>query len=34
MLRKKRKPQNKSWFLLILTFVGAKALIKKFGLDK
>lgn len=34
MLRKKRKPLNKSWFLLILTFLGAKALIKKFGLDK
>lgn len=30
----RKKPQNKSWIVLILTFLGAKALIKKFGLDK
>ena len=34
MLKRKRKPQNKSWLLLILSFLGAKALIKKMGLDK
>lgn len=30
----RKKPQNKSWIVLILTFLGAKALIKKLGLDK
>lgn len=30
----RRKRQNKSWFLLLLTFFGARALIKKYDLDK
>lgn len=34
MFGRRRKRQNKSWFLLLLTFFGAKALIKKFDLDK
>lgn len=33
MFGRKRK-QNKSWFLLLLAFFGAKALIKKYDLDK
>lgn len=33
-MSKKLKRQNKSWFLLLLTFLGAKALIKKMDLDK
>ena len=33
-MSKKLKRQNKSWFLLLLTFFGARALIKKMDLDK
>lgn len=32
--RRRRKKQNKSWFFLLLSIFGAKALIKKFDLDK
>ncbi len=31
---KRGKKQNKSWFFLLLSLFGAKALIKKMGLDK
>lgn len=31
---RRRKKQNKSWLVLILSFLGARALIKKMGLDK
>ena len=34
MRGKQQKPQKKSWIILLLTFFGAKALIKKMGLDK
>lgn len=33
-MRRRKKPQNKSWIVLLLTFFGAKAIIKKMGLDK
>ena len=33
MFRKKGR-QKKSWLLLLLTFFGARALIKKYDLDK
>lgn len=32
MFRKRRR-QNKSWLLLLLTFFGARALIKKYDLE-
>lgn len=34
MFGKKSKTNKKSWLLLILSFLGARALIKKFNLDK
>ena len=34
MKNKRNKPQKKSWIILLLTFFGARALIKKMGLDK
>lgn len=34
MKRKQQRPQKKGWIVLLLTFFGAKALIKKMGLDK
>lgn len=34
MARRNKKGQKQSWLLLLLTFFGARALIKKFGLDK
>lgn len=30
----KQKSQKKSWIVLILTFLGARAIIRKLGLDK
>lgn len=34
MSRKNKTGQKKSWILLLLSFFGARALIKKFNLDK
>lgn len=34
MKGKKQKPQKKGWIILLLTFFGARSLIKKMGLDK
>lgn len=34
MAKRNKSGQKQSWILLLLTFFGAKALIKKFGLDK
>lgn len=33
-MSRKRGTQKKSWLLLLLTFFGARALIKKYDLDK
>ena len=32
--RNKKQGRDRSWILLLLTFFGAKTLIKKFNLDK
>lgn len=34
MARRKKSGQNRSWIFLLLSLFGAKALIKKMGLDK